>query len=225
MRLQECRALAEGQALTLEIEGRRHELVLPLVGSFQSLNALCAMGLVMAGRPESGAAIVSLLAGLKGAPGRLELVPGHPAGAAVYVDYAHTPDALDNILDALRIHTEGRLICIAGCGGDRDPGKRPIMGRIAAEKADLAVITDDNPRTEDPVAIRAEMMRDAPGAREIAGRREAIRWAVGQLQRGDVLVIAGKGHEQGQIVGEETLPFDDAAEARQAMILQEKDSL
>jgi UDP-N-acetylmuramoyl-L-alanyl-D-glutamate--2,6-diaminopimelate ligase len=197
---------------------------LPLVGEFMTMNALCALGLVIAdfrddGEIEEAAGeLVSALARLEGAPGRLQLVPGHPRGA-VYVDYAHTPDALENILKALRRHAQGRLICVMGCGGDRDPGKRPLMGRIAAELADLAIVTDDNPRTEDAAKIRAQVMEGAKGATEIGDRREAIRRAVAETGEGDVLVIAGKGHEQGQIIGTRTEPFDDADEARQAIAI------
>jgi len=133
------------------------------------------------------------------------------------VDYAHKPDALANVLDALRPFTPGRLVCVFGCGGDRDKGKRPIMGAIAAEKADLVIVTDDNPRSEAPAAIRAEILAAAPGAREIGDRAEAIRVAVAELQPGDALVIAGKGHETGQIVGATTLPFSDHEAAAAAL--------
>lgn len=209
----------QGQELEISVSGRRHRLTLPLVGAFQVMNALCALGLVTAGQEDIQDA-GALLAGLRGVPGRLQLVPGH-RGGAVYVDYAHTPDALDNILDALRPHAHGRLICVFGCGGDRDAGKRPVMGRIAADKADLAVVTDDNPRSEDPSAIRAAVMEGARRGKnrceDIPGRREAIRQAVAQTGPGDILVIAGKGHEQGQIIGGRVEPFDDVAEAAQAI--------
>lgn len=207
--------LPQGQEIAIEVMGRRHHLVLPLVGAFQVMNALCALGLAMAGNEKTD---VENLAALEGAPGRLQLIPGAAEGAAVYVDYAHTPDALENILSALRPHTQGRLICLFGCGGDRDPGKRPIMGKIAATQADLAIVTDDNPRSEKPETIRAAICEGAGGAaKEIAGRREAIGWAVSQMKPGDVLVLAGKGHEQGQIFADRTEPFDDAEEARIAM--------
>ena len=209
--------IAGGQEIEIELFGRREKLVLPLVGSFMAMNALCALGLVLAGDMNSADKALAALSSLKGAPGRLQLVPGHPRGAAVYVDYAHTPDALQNVLEALRPHTEGKLYCLAGCGGDRDPGKRPVMGRIAAELADIAVITDDNPRTEDPAKIRAAMMAGAKGAKEIGGRREAIAWAINELREGDVLVLAGKGHEQGQIIGDRVEPFDDVEEAKKAI--------
>lgn len=209
-------ALPEGQALTLEVLGKKYDLVLPLVGSFQTMNALCALGLALAVEPEID--VVKALSTLQGAPGRLQLVPGHPAGAAVYVDYAHTPDALENILYALRPHTQGRLLCLFGCGGDRDPGKRPMMGGIAANLADLAIITDDNPRSENPATIRAAIAAGADGhAKIIDDRRAAIQWAIEELKTGDVLVLAGKGHEQGQIFADRTDPFDDVEEAKQVI--------
>ena len=211
-------AIPDGQELLIDVGGKEYDVTLPLVGSFMAMNALCAMGLVMAGG-VSAEKIVPLMEKLQGAPGRLQLVGGHPAGAAVYVDYAHTPDALENILKALRPHTDGRLFCIVGCGGDRDPGKRPIMGRLADDLADVAIITDDNPRSEDPAKVRAAMMAVTKRAREIGGRREAIRTAVKELEKGDVLVIAGKGHEQGQIIGARVEPFDDVEEARAAIAL------
>lgn len=210
----------EGLHASLCVDGKDHEFTLPLVGRFQAMNVLCALGLVMAEAVDNKARtekLIGALPGLKGAPGRLQIVPGHPAGA-VYVDYAHTPDALENILKALRPHTRGRLICIAGCGGDRDAGKRPIMGRLAAELADMAIITDDNPRSEDPASIRAQILAGAGGkAREIGNRHEAILWAVREMREGDVLVIAGKGHEQGQILKDRVEPFDDVAEAARAI--------
>jgi len=214
--LVERQAEAKGQALIISWEGKTYNVTLPLVGEFMVMNALAALGLVLADMPECIDDLVKALGTLKGAPGRLQFVPGHPS-AAVYVDYAHTPDALENILKALRPHTEGKLFCVVGCGGDRDPGKRPIMGRLAATLADIAVITDDNPRSEDPAKIRAAMMADAPGAKEIGDRHEAIKWAVKNLNKGDVLVIAGKGHEQGQIIAGRVEPFDDVEEAERAI--------
>lgn len=213
--------LPQGQALVLAVAGKDYELTLPLVGAFQAMNALCALGLVMAEAPDDTVRtdrLVAALADLRGAPGRLQFVPGHPAGAAVYVDYAHTPDALENVLGALRPHVAGRLVCVFGCGGDRDPGKRPIMGRIAAAMADIAIVTDDNPRSEDAATIRAAVMAGADGrAREVGDRRKAIGEAVSMLAAGDILVIAGKGHEQGQIIGSRVEPFDDVAEAQDAI--------
>ena len=190
---------------------------LPLVGGFQVENALLAAGLVFAAEPDADpGAVLRSLSGLNGVSGRLERV-GEVRGALTIVDYAHKPDALAQVLDALRPFTRGRLVCVFGCGGDRDRGKRPIMGRIAAEKADVVIVTDDNPRTEVPAAIRAEILAAAPGAREIGDRGEAIRVAVRALQPGDVLVVAGKGHETGQIVGDRTLPFSDQDEVRAAI--------
>lgn len=214
--LVERAAEAKGQALVIAWQGRNYNVILPLVGEFMVMNALAALGLVLADMPGRIGDLVAALGTLKGAPGRLQSVPGHPRGA-VYVDYAHTPDALENILKSLRPHTQGRLFCVVGCGGDRDPGKRPIMGRLAATLADIAVITDDNPRSEDPAGIRAAMMRDAPGAKEIGDRRTAIQWAVNNLDKGDILVIAGKGHEQGQIVAGRVEHFDDVEEAERAI--------
>ncbi len=206
---------AHGQDLTLRIHGRRHDLHLPLIGDFQASNALVAAALCMAtGSDEAGT--LAALAGLKGVPGRLEQV-GDAHGAPVLVDYAHKPAALASVLDMLRPYAKGRLICVFGCGGDRDPGKRPMMGRIAAERADVAIVTDDNPRTENPALIRRAILDAAPGAIEIGDRAEAIRAAVAMLKAGDVLVIAGKGHEEGQIVGTHVLPFSDHAVAREAI--------
>ncbi len=212
--------IPEGQRLKLEVLGRSYELVLPLVGEFQVMNAFCALGLVIAEAPDNEARtaqLVEALADLQPVPGRLEVVSGHPAGATVCVDYAHTPDALETVLKALRPHTAGRLFCIVGCGGDRDAGKRPMMARIAADLSDVAVITDDNPRTEDPAQIRADMMAGAPDAKEIGSRGEAIAWAVNELTAGDLLLVAGKGHEQGQIIGVRVEPFDDRQEVRNVM--------
>lgn len=197
-----------GQDITLEVMGKKFDVTLPLVGQFQVMNALCALGLVLAGDGDVDI-ITPLLAKLEGVPGRLQLIQGHPKGAAVYVDYAHKPAAVEAVLNTLRPHTEGRLITILGCGGNRDKGKRPIMGRIAAGLSDLVIVTDDNPRYEDPKSIRADILEGAHEAEEIADRREAIEWGIAQLKKGDVLVIAGKGHEQGQIIGDVVEPFDD----------------
>ena len=216
LKLVERAASANGQALVLSWQGQNYDVTLPLVGEFMVMNALAALGLVLADMPERIDDLIKALGTLKGAPGRLQFVPGHSHGA-VYVDYAHTPDALENILKSLRPHTEGKLFCVVGCGGDRDPGKRPIMGRLAATLADVAVITDDNPRSEDPAKIRAAMMQDAPGAQEIGDRRRAIEWAVKNMNKGDVLVIAGKGHEQGQIIAGRVEHFDDVEEAERAI--------
>jgi UDP-N-acetylmuramoyl-L-alanyl-D-glutamate--2,6-diaminopimelate ligase len=196
---------------------RQYETVLPLVGDFQAENALLAAGLVLATEGEAVADTVFAAFGdLKGVPGRLERV-GEVRGALCVVDYAHKPDAMEHMLRALRPFTSGRLVCVFGCGGDRDRGKRPVMGCIAAEQADLVIVTDDNPRTEEPRAIRAEILAGAPGAREIGDRAKAIYAAVSELRPGDVLVVAGKGHETGQIIGDRTLPFSDHAVLRAAI--------
>jgi UDP-N-acetylmuramoyl-L-alanyl-D-glutamate--2,6-diaminopimelate ligase len=195
------------QRLTCEHDGRRVVLGLPLVGAFQVENALVAAGLVIATGSDP-AAVFAALEKLKGAKGRLELV-GQRDGAPIFIDYAHKPDALAKALDALRPYAKRRLVVVFGAGGDRDPGKRPMMGAIAAEKADRVVVTDDNPRSEHPAAIRAAILRAAPGAVEIGDRGAAIRSAIAELRAGDVLMIAGKGHESGQIVGDRILPFSD----------------
>ena len=196
-----------GQRLEIEIKGRRQTLTLPLVGAFQACNALVAAGLVLLTGSPAGE-VLPLLETLEGVPGRLELV-GTRDGAGVFVDYAHKPDALANALDALRPYASGRLIVVFGCGGDRDRGKRPIMGGIAAAKADIVIVTDDNPRGEDPASIRAAILASAVGAREIGDRAEAISAAIALAGPGDVVLIAGKGHETGQIIGDRTLPFSD----------------
>ncbi|MEW6450599.1 MAG: UDP-N-acetylmuramoyl-L-alanyl-D-glutamate--2,6-diaminopimelate ligase [Pseudomonadota bacterium] len=195
------------QALTLEHAGKRYDVKLPLVGAFQVENALVASGLVI-GTGGDPAKVFAALAHLKGAPGRLDFT-GERNGAPIFVDYAHKPDALAKTLEALRPYVKSKLVVVFGCGGDRDAGKRPLMGAIAAEMADRVIVTDDNPRSENPVAIRAAILKASPGAIEIGDRREAIRSAISGLQRGDVLVIAGKGHETGQIVGDRVLPFSD----------------
>ncbi len=195
--------------------GREYDLLLPLAGGFQAENALTAAGLVLA-TGEQPEAVFAALPKLVGVKGRLERVATH-AGGLVLVDYAHKPEALEQVLDTLRASAKGRVICVFGCGGDRDRGKRPIMGRIATDKADVVIVTDDNPRSEDPAAIRAEILAAAPGAREIGDRAEAIRTGVAMLKPGDMLVVAGKGHETGQIVGDRTLPFSDHDSILQAV--------
>jgi len=195
------------QRLTLSHAGKRHTVQLPLTGAFQVENALVAAGLAI-GSGSDADGVFAALEGLKGAKGRLELV-GRRNGAPIFVDYAHKPDALAKALEALRPYAKGRLVLVLGCGGDRDRGKRPLMGAIAVDKADRVIVTDDNPRSEDPAAIRAAILAAAPGAREIGDRGAAIRQAVADLEEGDVLLIAGKGHESGQIVGDRVLPFTD----------------
>ena len=214
LRLVACVPQISSQALVLELFGKQRELVLPLAGEFQAMNALAALGLVVAtGAPAD--ATTGALASLTGVPGRLQFVAEHEGGGAIVVDYAHTPDALATVLAALRPHALGRLIALFGCGGDRDAGKRPLMGEVGARLADRVYITDDNPRTELPAKIRRAILEAVPNAIEIGDRRQAIATAIAELAPGDLLVIAGKGHETGQIVGNETYPFDDAAIARE----------
>ncbi len=208
-------AVREGfvQRLRLRHGGRTHEVRLPLAGDFQASNALIAAGLALAAGEEAGR-VFAAIETLTGVKGRLERV-AEVNGALVVVDYAHKPDALAAVLDTLRAYASGRLVVVFGAGGDRDRGKRPLMGAIAAQKADVTIVTDDNPRSENPAAIRGEVLAGARGVQsggevgEIGDRREAIRAAVRRLSAGDILVVAGKGHETGQIVGETTLPFSD----------------
>jgi UDP-N-acetylmuramoyl-L-alanyl-D-glutamate--2,6-diaminopimelate ligase len=196
--------------------GQLHEIDLPLAGDFQIFNALVSAGLAAAtGTPVAKA--LAALEHLKGAPGRLDLVGTTPAGAPVYVDYAHKPDALENVLASVRPFTTGRVVVVFGCGGDRDRGKRPIMGEIATRLADLVIVTDDNPRSEVPAEIRKAILAAAPGAIEIGDRHKAIEEAVAALHAGDTLIVAGKGHEEGQTIGSETFPFSDHEEVRKAL--------
>lgn len=205
------------QRAEIELDGHIHEIDLPLAGDFQVANALVAAGLAISTGIAADVAL-GALEKLQGASGRLELVGTAANGAPVYVDYAHKPDALENVLQAVRPFTTGRVIVVFGCGGDRDRGKRSIMGEIAARLADVAIVTDDNPRSEDPATIRAAIMAAAKGAREIGDRREAIRTAVGMLQAGDTLVVAGKGHEHGQEIAGRKYPFSDHEEVRKALM-------
>jgi UDP-N-acetylmuramoyl-L-alanyl-D-glutamate--2,6-diaminopimelate ligase len=191
--------------------------LLPLAGAFQASNALVAAGLAI-GLGEDAAKVFAALAHLKGAPGRMEKVAFAASGAPIYVDYAHTPDSLEKVLQALRPHTRNRLHLVFGCGGDRDKGKRPLMGQIAAALADSVIVTDDNPRSEDPATIRKEIMATAKGAREIGDRHEAIKIAIAALKQGDVLVLAGKGHETGQYIKGEVMAFSDRGEAVKAAL-------
>ncbi len=208
---------AHGQECELEILGTHKDITLPLVGEFQVMNALCALGLAIAQGPENKATYIEALGKIEGAPGRLQLVVGHPKDAAVYVDFAHTPDALEHVLKALRPHTAGKLVCVFGCGGDRDKSKRPVMGEISNTYADTVIVTDDNPRGENPADIRAQILAAATGAQEIGDRRAAIRKTIQELSEGDVLVIAGKGHEQGQVFADHTDHFDDVEEAQKVI--------
>ena len=216
IQLIEAQPQADGQRLKLQVLGKQFDVLLPLAGAFQVENALCALGLVIA----SGATpvdAVKALQSLQGVPGRLQEIAKTAAGGTVYVDYAHTPDALANALDALRPHTRGELHVVFGCGGDRDSTKRPEMGQIASERADHVIVTDDNPRGEIAAAIRAEILAACTSAKEIGDRAKAIRTAVDALASGDVLVVAGKGHETGQTIGDEIRPFDDSDEIRRAV--------
>ncbi|NOU06562.1 MAG: UDP-N-acetylmuramoyl-L-alanyl-D-glutamate--2,6-diaminopimelate ligase [Hyphomicrobiaceae bacterium] len=211
------------QQLEITFQGQRYQTELPLVGAYQRYNALVAAGLVIA-TGAAPSAVFAAFKQLQGVPGRLELI-GHANSAPVLVDYAHKPDALESVLAELRnatSETGGRLVCVFGCGGDRDRGKRPIMGEIAARRADIVIVTDDNPRNETPVTIRAEILAGIPATqinkvREIGDRAEAINTAVGLLRTGDVLLVAGKGHETGQIIGSTTIPFSDSDTVRAAL--------
>jgi UDP-N-acetylmuramoyl-L-alanyl-D-glutamate--2,6-diaminopimelate ligase len=210
-------AHGDGQSLSVAHGGKTYDIALPLAGAFQASNALMAAGFAI-GLGEGAARVFAALAALKGAPGRLEKAAYAKSGAPVFVDYAHTPDALENVLTALRPHTKGRLSVVFGCGGDRDAGKRALMGAVAAKIADIVIVTDDNPRSEDPAAIRKQALAGCPGAREIGDRAEAIRAGIAELGEGDALVIAGKGHESGQIVGATVHPFSDREEAIKAAV-------
>jgi UDP-N-acetylmuramoyl-L-alanyl-D-glutamate--2,6-diaminopimelate ligase len=203
-----------GQRLTVEAEGKVHRIELPLIGAYQAANALTAAGLVLAAGGKLDRTL-ACLPRVQGVRGRLERAVITRAGAPVYVDYAHTPDAIEAAIEALRPHATGRLIIVFGAGGDRDVGKRAQMGATAARLADLALVTDDNPRSEDPAAIRRGILEGAPGALEVPGRREAIAAAVAEAGGDDIILLAGKGHEQGQVVGDKVLPFDDVTVARE----------
>jgi len=209
VRLTDVSPRADGQAVSLEIDGTAYETDLGLVGGFQVSNVLCALSLALVTGAMPGDAFATLR-GLRGAPGRMQLIGAARGGATVYVDYAHKPDALRAALQALRPHTQGKLGVVFGCGGDRDRAKRPVMGEIADGLADLVVVTDDNPRSEDAAAIRREIMTACPASTEVGDRRSAIAAGLDALSAGDILLVAGKGHETGQIVGDETLPFNDA---------------
>ena len=206
----------EGQRLSIAFAGAVHEVALPLPGAFQALNALAALGLALATGVEAADAIRALH-GIEGVPGRLQRVAGHPAGAAVFVDYAHTPDALATALRSVRPLIPGTLVVVFGCGGERDVGKRREMGEIAAKLADRVVVTDDNPRRENPASIRQAILAACPGAEEIGDRARAIRTAIEGLGADDGLLIAGKGHERDQVVGDRAIAFDDVGVARSAV--------
>jgi UDP-N-acetylmuramoyl-L-alanyl-D-glutamate--2,6-diaminopimelate ligase len=222
LRLVSASADGFAQQLVIEHDGKRYNVRLPLVGGFQAANALVAAGLVMA-RGVPAEDVLSRLSNLQGARGRLDLAGTVPCGAPIFIDYAHTPDALAKALDALRPYVENRLLVVFGCGGDRDKGKRPEMGAVAVAKADVAIVTDDNPRSEEPAAIRRGILAAAPGAIEIGDRATAISEAIAMLRKGDVLLVAGKGHETGQTIGITVIPFSDhdavsAALAQEAKI-------
>ena len=203
-----------GQTLELRIQGDVHKIKLPLIGAYQAANALVAAGVVMASGGEVET-LLSHLARLQPVRGRLERAVITKSGAPVYVDYAHTPDGLRAAIAALRPHTKGKLITVFGAGGDRDTGKRPEMGAVAVADSDIVIVTDDNPRSEDPSLIRADVMAGAKGAHEIGDRRYAIAFAIEHAEPDDIVLIAGKGHEQGQIIMGRVLPFDDVEVARE----------
>jgi UDP-N-acetylmuramoyl-L-alanyl-D-glutamate--2,6-diaminopimelate ligase len=203
-----------GQGLTIEAGGQTYRVTLPLIGGYQAANALVSAGLVIATGGDIATTIANL-ARLQPVRGRLERAVIARSGAPVYVDYAHTPDALEAAIAALKPHAGGRLIVVFGAGGDRDTGKRETMGQVAMHYADRVIVTDDNPRTEDPAAIRRDVLKGAPGAIEIGDRRAAIQAAIDEAGSDDIVLIAGKGHEQGQIVGDMVLPFDDVGVARE----------
>ncbi len=204
------------QTAEIHCDGEIYEVDIPLAGDFQVANALVAAGLAIA-TGVTPPMVMAALEKLTGASGRLELVGHTQEGALAYVDYAHKPEALENVLTSVRPFTTGRVIVVFGCGGDRDKGKRPLMGEIATRLADVVIVTDDNPRSEEPATIRAEIMAEAQGATEIADRAEAIRYACEMLDVGDTLIVAGKGHEEGQIVGDRVFPFSDQAEIEKAL--------
>jgi UDP-N-acetylmuramoyl-L-alanyl-D-glutamate--2,6-diaminopimelate ligase len=205
--------LLQAQHLKLVIDGKTYDVILPLVGAFQADNAVMAAAMVIAAG-YSAPSVVEALSHLQPVLGRLELAATTQIGAAVYVDYAHTPDGLRAALEALRPHTQKQLHVLIGCGGDRDRGKRPLMAAVAGALADQVIITDDNPRSEDAATIRAEVHSGFPKARVIGDRRAAIAYAVSHAASGDIILIAGKGHEEGQIVGSNILPFNDSKVVR-----------
>lgn len=207
-----------GQDLTIAVRGKSFQVTTSLMGGFQADNLMAALGLAWATTGDGDLEqLMAALGRIEGALGRLQPVDGSPGGVSVFVDYAHTPDALAHVLDALRPHIAGSLMVVFGCGGDRDTGKRAVMGKIAAEHADKVFITDDNPRSEDPASIRRAILDACPGAVEVGDRARAIHLAVRKLGVGDILVVAGKGHETGQIVGQSVLPFDDVAVVKAAL--------
>lgn len=216
LKIEELMPKATGQRLFVDWRGEKAAVDLPLIGEFQALNALTAAGLALAGGVELQA-VATGMSDLKPVKGRLEYVGETREGAGIFVDYAHTPAGLDVLIRAARPHTAGRLVVVFGCGGDRDRGKRPLMGEVAAKHADVVIVTDDNPRSEDPAFIRSEVLAGVPGGIEIGDRGEAIRHAIKDLRKGDTLLIAGKGHETGQIIGDTVVPFSDQDTALAAL--------
>ena len=217
LRLLSQRFTPTGQSLRFSWLGEISQIDLPLIGGFQGENLLIAAGLVI-GAGGDAQRVFQVLPEMRTVRGRMELAATRRNGAAVFVDFAHTPDAVATAIEALRPHVQGRLVAIIGAGGDRDPGKRPLMGRAAARHADLVIVSDDNPRSEDPAAIRAAVMEGCPEAADVGDRAEAILRGVDALGPGDALLILGKGHETGQVVGSDVLPFDDAEQASVAVM-------
>ncbi|MCH2038793.1 MAG: UDP-N-acetylmuramoyl-L-alanyl-D-glutamate--2,6-diaminopimelate ligase, partial [Rickettsiales bacterium] len=210
-----------GQIIAFEMNQVRYKILVPLVGSFQAYNVMATLGILSA-LDVNIDVVVGKLTGLKSVPGRMERVGNHPKKAGIYVDYAHSPDALEKALKALRPHTHCKLYVVFGCGGDRDRGKRKLMGAVAAEYADHVIVTDDNTRTEDAASIRAEVMQGCIEAENIGDRYAAIQHAVSLLKEGDTLLIAGKGHEDYQIIGKQKLHFDDRVKACEAIAAVEE---
>ncbi|MBN9565057.1 MAG: UDP-N-acetylmuramoyl-L-alanyl-D-glutamate--2,6-diaminopimelate ligase [Alphaproteobacteria bacterium] len=214
LRLEKLTACVQGYQIEIMVLGRPQELLLPLVGQFQIYNSLCALGLALATGIKEDVALNALTT-LKGVAGRLQKVGTTSKGALIYVDYAHTPDAMEAVLTSMKPHCLGKMICVFGCGGDRDRLKRPLMGRIACKYADRVIVTDDNPRSEDPASIRGQILQACDAnAIDIGGREDAIKYAIEQSGANDMVLILGKGHEHGQIVGHQVLPFDDVQVAR-----------
>ena len=216
IRIDEVMPRASSQIVDLVVQGKRHKIELPLAGEFQTLNAIAALGLAVVTGVKTEKALEAL-GHLKGVAGRMERAGQTKEGAPIFVDFAHTEDGLDKLLRSVRPHTMGKVIVAFGCGGDRDPDKRPKMGRVAAKLADDVIVTDDNPRTEDAASIRKAVLKGCPNATEIGDRATAIRAGIKKLGASDCLVIAGKGHEQGQIVGTKTIPFSDVKQVGAAL--------
>ena len=216
IRIDEVMPRAASQMITLVVKGERHKIELPLAGEFQVLNAISALGLAMVTGVEKGTALKAL-ENLEGVAGRMERAGQTKDGAPIFVDFAHTEDGLDKLLRSVRPHTMGKIVVAFGCGGDRDPDKRPKMGKVAAKLADDVIVTDDNPRTEDAATVRKAVLKGCPDAAEIGDRAAAIREGIKRLAPQDCLVIAGKGHEQGQIVGTEVIPFSDVEQVKLAL--------